>query len=170
MIQGGDPIGNGTGGPEATRLTANLQRDEQERPVRRRDGQPRQEKIRTRHGTNGSQFFIVTDPKDAKRSTHCTLASFGKVIEGKDVVDKLNLTPVRRTAKRPRKNRRSHQRQSRRQQTRSQYKLAENKKQVDRTRTLSQARTTPMPSTKCKASRRLRQRLRSHRPAVRQAG
>jgi hypothetical protein len=43
--------------------------------------------------TNGSQFFIVTNPKGAPH-LNAKHTVFGKVIEGKELVDKLNAVPT----------------------------------------------------------------------------
>jgi len=85
VIQGGDPKGDGTGGP-GYKFHDEIGEDN-------KNDQYSLSMANSGPNTNGSQFFIVTAPKGAhwldKKHT-----VFGKVIEGKDVVDKLNLTPV----------------------------------------------------------------------------
>jgi peptidyl-prolyl cis-trans isomerase B (cyclophilin B) len=140
MIQGGDPVGNGTGGPGYTFndeiYTGTNKHEQYSLAMANRGKDPN-----TGKGTNGSQFFIVTDPK-GRHSLDDRHTVFGKVIEGKDVVDKLNLTPVNgeTPVDKPKiisakivANKRPHD-----------YKLAESKKTMERTsRTLGQGTYTP---------------------------
>ena len=98
MIQGGCPIGNGTGGPGYEfddEIVPDLVFD---RPYllamanaglrRGRDGQP--------HGTNGSQFFITTVPTPWLNGHHTI---FGEVADdaSKAVVDKLDAVATDRS-------------------------------------------------------------------------
>lgn len=87
MVQTGDPLGNGTGGP----------------------GYKFEDELKTTHkyepgivamansgkNTNGSQFFICTgdDSKSLNQTPKYTI--FGKVVEGMDVVQKIAETPVK---------------------------------------------------------------------------
>lgn len=83
MAQGGDPLGNGTGGPgysiygefEANGFTNELSHEVGVISMARSND----------YNSAGSQFFIVTD-ENAKVSLDGQYAAFGKVIEGMDNV------------------------------------------------------------------------------------
>jgi peptidyl-prolyl cis-trans isomerase A (cyclophilin A) len=91
MIQGGDPLGNGTGGPGFTF-------DDEIHPEKNFNGRyvlamanagkRRNPSTGTVEGTNGSQFFITTDPTPWLHGKH---AIFGEVADdaSKAVVDEI---------------------------------------------------------------------------------
>src|SRR3984893_2318386 len=80
MIQGGDPLGNGTGGPRY-KLGA-------ETPPHLRFAKPYLLAMaNSGPGTNGSQFFITTVPTPWLTGKHTI---FGEVIGGADVVDNIS--------------------------------------------------------------------------------
>ncbi|MED4603991.1 peptidylprolyl isomerase [Paenibacillus validus] len=86
MVQTGDPLGNGTGGPGYKFP------DELKSPYKYEPGIVAM--ANSGPNTNGSQFFICTgeDSKSLNKLPNYTI--FGKVVEGMDTVQKIAATPV----------------------------------------------------------------------------
>ena len=86
VIQGGDPLGNGTGGPGYRIVEAppkNLHYAHGVVAMAKSGSEP--------DGTSGSQFFIVTEPDAGLPPQYALL---GTVTQGLDVVDRIGAVPV----------------------------------------------------------------------------
>ncbi|MFC5648412.1 peptidylprolyl isomerase [Paenibacillus solisilvae] len=87
MIQTGDPLGNGTGGPgyNIPDELDNGHKYEVGTLAMANTGQP---------SSGGSQFFICTGPTAANLDQQPSYSIFGKIAEGMDVVTAIANTPV----------------------------------------------------------------------------
>ncbi|MCA9388747.1 peptidylprolyl isomerase [Candidatus Berkelbacteria bacterium] len=86
VIQGGDPLGNGTGGPGYKFEDEAVKRDYTKGIVAMANSGP---------NTNGSQFFIMLE--DTPLPPQYTI--FGEVIEGQDIVDQIAVGDIMKTVK-----------------------------------------------------------------------
>ena len=85
MIQGGDPAGNGMGGP-GYRFE-----DETSGSKHKFDKPGKLAMANSGPNTNGSQFFITTANTDWLTGKHTI---FGEVVEGYDIVEKISKVPT----------------------------------------------------------------------------
>ncbi len=89
MIQGGDPLGNGMGGPGFT-IRGEFAMNGVKNDLRHTRGVLSMARSQ-RPDSAGSQFFIMTDDAPHLDGGY---AAFGKVTEGMDAVDAIVNTPV----------------------------------------------------------------------------
>lgn len=92
VAQGGDPDGDGTGGP-GYNIYGEFSANGFENNLKHEVGVISMARGNDEYNTAGSQFFIVTN-ENSYLSLDTLYAGFGKVIEGMEVVNEIVNTPV----------------------------------------------------------------------------
>jgi peptidyl-prolyl cis-trans isomerase B (cyclophilin B) len=100
VIQGGDPNGDGSGGPGYVIKGEFAENGFKKNTLSHTKGVISMARRSTPNDSAGSQFFIVLSD-DAKSSLDNKYAGFGKVIEGLDVIDKISKVEISTKTKRP---------------------------------------------------------------------
>lgn len=90
MIQGGDPNGNGTGGPGYT-IKGEFEQNGVANDLKHERGVISMARSQQDYDSAGSQFFIMHEDADYLDGAY---AAFGRVTNGMDVVDEIAETPV----------------------------------------------------------------------------
>ncbi len=90
MIQGGDPLGNGTGGP-GYKFKDEFPQDSIGNLLLRHDAKGVLSMANQGKASNGSQFFILLSPKPHLDGKHTV---FGHVVSGQEVADSLKVNTV----------------------------------------------------------------------------
>jgi peptidyl-prolyl cis-trans isomerase B (cyclophilin B) len=89
MIQGGDPEGNGTGGPGYS-IKGEFELNGVQNDLKHERGVISMARSQN-YDSAGSQFFIMHEDADYLDGSY---AAFGRVVDGMDVVDEIAATPV----------------------------------------------------------------------------
>jgi len=88
VLQGGDPLGNGSGGPEYSIKGEFSKNNYPKNTLSHTEGVISMARNSISMDSAGSQFFIVLNDK-AKSSLDTMYAGFGKVTEGMDILKKI---------------------------------------------------------------------------------
>jgi cyclophilin family peptidyl-prolyl cis-trans isomerase len=95
MVQGGDPLANGLGGPGYTFIDE-FSRDSIGKLMLKHDGPGVLSMANSGPGTNGSQFFITMTPQQHLNGRHTV---FGEVVNGQKIVDNMKVGAKMNTVK-----------------------------------------------------------------------
>ena len=89
MIQGGDPMGNGSGGSSETIYGEMMSNGFKQNTLKHTPGVVSMARSSSGYNTASSQFFIMTETNPNLDGEY---AAFGKVVEGMDVVEAISKT------------------------------------------------------------------------------